>query len=77
MGLLLKGEAMQQKPSALSPSAPQAHLAKDGPKRHREHLRHSHRMTHEQQIALIEEARAARTREQQAESRSSAYDRPL
>jgi hypothetical protein len=77
MGLLLKGEAMQQKPSALSPSAPQAQLAKDGVKRRREHLRHIHRMTHEQQIALIEEARAARMREQQAESRSSAYDRPL
>ena len=77
MKLLLKGKAMQQTSSALSPLPPQAHLAKDGPKHRREHLRHSHRMTHEQQIALIEEARAARMREQQAESRSSAYDRPL
>jgi hypothetical protein len=29
-------------------------------------------MTHEQQIALVEEARAARAREQQAQSGSSA-----
>lgn len=77
MGLVLKGKAMQQTPSALFPSAPQAHLSKDGAKRRREHLRHIHRMTHEQQIALIEEARAARTREQQVESPSSACDRPL
>jgi hypothetical protein len=29
-----------------------------------EHPRHIYRMSHEQQIALIEEARAARSREQ-------------
>jgi hypothetical protein len=33
-------------------------------RRRRQHLRHIHPMTHEQQIALIEEARAARSREQ-------------
>ena len=64
MKLVLKDKAMQQTPSILSPSAPQAHLSKDGAKRRREHLRHIHRMTHDQQMALIEEARAARLREQ-------------
>ena len=33
-------------------------------RRRREHLRHIRRMTHKQQMALIEEARAARSREQ-------------
>ncbi len=55
---------MQRTPAALFPSAPQAHLAKDGAKRREEHLRYIHRMTHDQQMALIEEARAARLREQ-------------
>jgi hypothetical protein len=55
---------MSQTPSALSTSAPKTHLSREGTKRRREHLRHIHRMTHEQQIALIEEARAARSREQ-------------
>jgi hypothetical protein len=56
---------MSQTPSAMSISAPPGtHLLKDGAKRRREHLRHIHRMTHEQQIALIEEARAARSRAQ-------------
>jgi hypothetical protein len=56
---------MSQTPSATSISAPPGtHLPKDGAKRRREHLRHIHRMTHEQQIVLIEEARAARSREQ-------------
>jgi hypothetical protein len=54
---------MSQTPSAISISAPPgAHLSKHGVKRRREHLRCIHRMTHEQQIALIEEARAARAR---------------
>ncbi len=64
MGPVLKGKAMQQTLSAASSSAPQAHLSKGGAKRRREHLRHIHRMTHDQQMALIEEARAARLREQ-------------
>jgi len=55
---------MPQTQSALSSSAAQAHLAKEGAKRRREHLRHIHRMTHEQQMELIQEARAARLREQ-------------
>ena len=33
-------------------------------KRRRDHLRHIHRMTHEQQLALVEEARVARMQEQ-------------
>ncbi len=50
--------------SLAPPSAAQAHLAKEGAKRRRKHLRYIHRMTHEQQMVLIEEARAARLREQ-------------
>ncbi len=61
-----QGRPMPRTQSALSSSAAQAHLSRDGAKRRREHLRHIHRMTHEQQIALIEEARAARAGEQQA-----------
>ena len=53
-----EGRPMPQTQSALSSSAAQAHLSRDGAKRRREHLRHIHRMTHEQQIALVEEARA-------------------
>jgi hypothetical protein len=33
---------------------PGTHLPKDGAKRRRDDLRHIHRITHEQQIALIE-----------------------
>jgi hypothetical protein len=55
---------MSQTSSEMSNSTPRAHPATSGAKRRREHLRHIHRMTHEQQIALIEEARAARSREQ-------------
>jgi hypothetical protein len=56
---------MSQTPSAMSISDPPGtHYPRDGAKRRREHLRHIHRMTHDQQIALIEEARAARSREQ-------------
>ena len=59
---------MSQTSSAISTSAPPGtHLSKHGAKRRREHLRHIHRMTHEQQIALIEEARAARAQEQGSE----------
>jgi hypothetical protein len=67
-----QGRPMPQTQSALSSSVAQAHLSRDGAKRRREHLRHIYRMTHEQQIALVEEARAARAREQQAQSGSSA-----
>jgi RNA polymerase sigma-70 factor (ECF subfamily) len=38
-------------------------------KRKLERLRHIHPMTHEQKIALIEEARAARLREQEQRER--------
>jgi hypothetical protein len=56
---------MPHTPSAMSTSVPPGTpLSKNGAKRRLEHLRHIHRMTHEQQIALIEEARAARSREQ-------------
>jgi hypothetical protein len=55
---------MSQTPSTMSAHAPTAHLPREGAKRRREHLRHIHRMSREQQIALIEEARAARSREQ-------------
>jgi len=48
----------------MSNPTPKAHPTTSGAKRRREHLRHIHRMTHEQQMALIEEARAARSREQ-------------
>jgi hypothetical protein len=57
-------QAMPQTTSAMSTSAPRTHLSMEGAKRRREHLRHIHRLTHEQQIALIEEARAARSQEQ-------------
>ncbi|HEX2134660.1 MAG TPA: hypothetical protein VHG30_01970 [Microvirga sp.] len=40
--------------------AAEAPRPKEIAKRRREHLRRIHRMTHEQQLALIEEARAAR-----------------
>jgi hypothetical protein len=62
-GLVLKGKPMPQTQLASS-SAAQAHLSRDGLKRRREHLWHIHRVTREQQMALIEEARAARLREQ-------------
>jgi len=56
---------MSESPSVMSTSVSRAtHLPKGRAKRRREHLRHIHRMTHEQQIALIEEARTARSREQ-------------
>jgi hypothetical protein len=48
----------------MSIPAPRTHLSKEAGKRRREHLRNIHRLTHEQQIALIEEARVARSREQ-------------
>jgi hypothetical protein len=38
--------------------------AKETPRSRSEHLRRIHKMTHEQQIALVEEARAARQAEQ-------------
>ncbi len=72
MRLVLKSKAMPQPQSALSSSAPKAHLSKGVAKHRREHLWHIHCMTREQQMALIEEARAARLHEQQAESGSSA-----
>jgi hypothetical protein len=63
-GLVLKGKPMPQIQSALSSSSAQVHLSRDEAKRPRKHLRPIYRMTHEQQVALIEEARAARLREQ-------------
>jgi hypothetical protein len=50
--------------SSSTSAPPGANLTQKGAKRRWEHLRHIHRMTHEQQMALIEEARAARAREQ-------------
>jgi hypothetical protein len=47
----------------LSPN-PEHRRPKDIAKRRRDHLRHIHQMTHEHQLALVEEARVARTREQ-------------
>jgi hypothetical protein len=55
---------MQQSPLTLPILASESHLSKNQVKRRREHLQHIHRMTHEQKIALIEEARAARSRGQ-------------
>ena len=46
-----------------SPAPP--HRRPEDAKRRDDRLRHIHRMTREQQEALIEEARAARLREQQ------------
>jgi hypothetical protein len=63
---------MSQIPSAMSISSPSGtHLPRDGAKRRREHLRHIHRVTHDQQIALIEEARASRLREQDQNQETS------
>ena len=55
---------MSQTSLEMSGPTPRTHSATSGAKRRREHLRHIHRMTHEQQMVLIEEARAARSREQ-------------
>ena len=55
---------MSQSASAASTSVSKTYFPKDVGARRVERLRHIHRMTHEQQIALIEEARAARTQEQ-------------
>ena len=54
---------MTRTSKAPSPRAERRH-PKDIGARKREHLRHIHRITHEQQIALVEEARAARRAEQ-------------
>lgn len=63
-GLVLKAKSMPLPQSALSSSAAQIHRSSDEAKRRQKHLLHIHHMTHEQQMALIEEARAARLREQ-------------
>jgi hypothetical protein len=53
--------------SSFNPFSPNSEhrRPKDIAKRRRDHLRHIHQMTHEQQLALVEEARVARTREQE------------
>ena len=57
---------MLQPPTAPDLSAAKRCQPKDIGRHRREHLRHIHRMTHEQQIALVEEARAARRAEESA-----------
>jgi hypothetical protein len=44
------------------PGSSDSHQSSAPAKRRREHLRHIHQLTREQQLALIEEARAARKR---------------
>ena len=61
---------MAQSPTAQDPRAAERRQPKDIGRHRREHLRHIHRMTPEQQIALVEEARAARRGEQAGRSGS-------